>query len=222
LTWRTNGEYTARVSGSLLLASGQESIQLYADASYADELSAGAWAFSVPAFSLMTAGIEVGGSVNRVELSAVVRGLLLTTALDHSDRRIHVHTDSDFVVRIMQCAADRTQLPGRKSFLAVADLYAQACDLTSRRVLLTSRRSIGDPHHAACDSAAKKELRTYCSNGKFAGTILLKRAEARRTGILNEIRQLESSFEKLHRRLLTCEMEIGALRTANDQSMVST
>ena len=195
-----------------LLPAGPEIVSLYADASYSNEVAVGCWACTIPAFLVSKAGIELGGSINRLELAAVMHGLLLATALDHSGRRIHVHTDSDFVVAVMQHVASRTKLPAGKGYAAVADLYAQACDAASSRALTTTRRCIGDPHHAACDRAAKQELRRYCSDGKFAHTILVKRAEAHRKSIVNQIRQLERSFEKRHQELLACEMEIAALQ----------
>jgi ribonuclease HI len=199
-----------------LLPAALKIVSVYADASYSSssELGVGCWACTIPAFPASKAGIELGGSINRLELAAVMQGLLLATTLDHSGRRIHVHTDSDFVVAVMQHAANRTRLPGSKGYAAVADLYSQACDVTIGRTLTTTRRCIGDPHHAACDRVAKEELRLYCSNGKIAQTILLKRTEARRKEIINHIRRLESSLEKRHRQLLACDMEIGALQHA--------
>lgn len=220
LTGEQTANYTAVVQNPHLLSAGPEMIELYADASYSCEVGAGAWAFTVPAFPASDAGIELGGSVNRAELFAVVQGLMLTTTVDRGHRPIYVHTDSEFVMRVMRHVSQRTKLPARKSFRSVLDLYTQACDLSLNRDVTTVRRSIGDLHHTACDSVAKQRLRGYCSKEELARTILLKRAEERRTAIVNHMRQVERSFDKLHHRLLKCEMEISALRATAEKNML--
>jgi ribonuclease HI len=204
--------HTNTVLDRRLLLTGPETIALYADASYAAEVGVGCWACIVPAFPALRSGIEYGGSINRLEFAAVIHGLLLATTVDHSCRPIHVHTDFEFVITVMQHVARRTKLPASKGFIAVADLYSQACDVTSCRVLMTTRRRSGDPYHTACDKVAKEELRRYCSHGSVARTILLKRAEARRTTVLRQMGHVERTFEKLPRQLLACEIEIGALQ----------
>src|SRR3954454_4980334 len=75
-----------------LLTAGGSGISLYADASYSSELQMGCWAFSIPAFPLDGTGIEGSGSINHLELAAVVHGLCAVTALDFANRAVHIYT----------------------------------------------------------------------------------------------------------------------------------
>jgi ribonuclease HI len=201
-----------------LLLPGPEIVSLYADASFADEVGIGCWAYSVPAFSILNSGVEPGCSNNRLELSAAVHGLASVISLDASKRAIHIYTDSDFVVGIMEHISKRERMPDRKSYRRVADLYTKACDIGAARSLAVMRRVRGDPHHRTCDQRAREGLRGYCTQGELARTILLKRAEARRAGVLNEIRTLERSLKQLESRLLQCDMEIAAVRADDSGS----
>ena len=200
----------------LQLFAGPEVISIYADASYSEEVRVGCWAYTLPTFAIMKSGIEPGCSNNRLEFAAVVQGLSTATALDHTPRPIHVNTDSDYVIALMENVAKRVTLPDRKSYRVIRDLYTQACDLTFERTVMTSRRRLGDPHHTACDRKAKQELRRYCSDGNIARVIFHKRAYTKRKTILNEIRTAEQLLNTLENKLLECEIEIAALEYVPD------
>jgi ribonuclease HI len=196
---------------SHLLGAGPEVLAMYADASFSDEIRIGCWAYSVPSFPLLKHGFEPGGCINRLELAAVVHALADTAALDRSQRAYHIHTDSEFVVGIMQHISRRERIPERQSYIRMADLYQQACDTIAGRTVTVTRRARGDLHHKVCDDQARHELRRYCSRKEFARTILIKRAEAQRKGIISQIRALERSLALVEKMLSDCDSEYGAV-----------
>jgi ribonuclease HI len=195
-----------------LLEEGPARLRLYADASFASEVGIGCWAYAVPAFSLSKTGVETGCSNNRLEFAAVVAALADATTIDQTGRPLEVNTDSEFVVGLMGHAARRVRLPERKSYAPVADLYARVCDIVGDRTVTVVRRADRDPVHALCDQLARQELRRQCTHPERARTVLRKRAEARRAGILTEIRNVERLRRRLEDRLLSCEIEIAALQ----------
>jgi ribonuclease HI len=201
------------VVGVPLLTAARSSISLYADASYSTDLEVGCWAFSIPTFPLERAGIEGGVSNNHLELAAVVHGLAALVALDFGKHAVHIHTDSEFVIGILQYASSGAPLPSRRSYKAVTGLYDRMCDLSSGRVITATRQVIGNAHHAACDRRARHDLRKYCSEGRFSRTILLKRAEAHRRSLERQLKQVERSLDTVHQKLLRCEIEIATLRS---------
>ena len=137
-----------------LLAAGPAEISVYADASYAEAIGTGAWAFSVPSLQTVMSGVEAASSVNRLELSAAVHGLRYVAEMDHTDRPVVVYTDSDAVIRVLDCVRSGARMPDKPSYALVNDLYLKARQLTASRVLRVARRSTGDSHHSLCDRLA--------------------------------------------------------------------
>jgi ribonuclease HI len=201
------------VEPALLLPPGPDLVALYADASFAHEVGIGCWAFAVPAFPVHGAGIEPAPSCNRLELAGVVRGIANVVGVDRSGRALRVFTDSDFVIGLMAHVVKRVPMPDKKGYRPVADLYAEACDLTTGRRVDTVQRPVGDPHHAGCDRRAREGLRRYCVTGEVARRICLARVQARRIRIEQEIRSAEKGISRLYGSLLQCDMEIAAMTT---------
>jgi ribonuclease HI len=195
-----------------LLTTGPKVITVYADASYTNEAGIGCWVYTIPSFPILRFGIEAVCSNNVVELAAVVNGLTTAVTVDLTHRPVQVHTDSEYVIGVMEYVVKRVALPDRKSYRPIAKLYSQACDVTAGRALTVRLRRAGNPHHAACDRKARQELRRYCSDGSLAHTILLRRAETRRNHVMKQIRTLEESLNQLQTTLLKCDMEVAALR----------
>lgn len=211
IAWRIYGEYTWSVGALGLLHSGQGVLSLYADASYADEANLGCWAYTLPGFPVSAFGIEKGGSVNRLELAAVIHGLKAAVAVDRTTRPIEVHTDSQFVLQLMAPAVNCMPLPKRRSYGRVADLYGEAGRIASGRQISFQLRRAGDPHHDSCDRTARKQLREYCKNQDVVQAITLKRAKTKRLALIQEIGRTEQSLESLRTKLLSCELKISAL-----------
>jgi ribonuclease HI len=201
------------VNGIRFLTAGESRISLYADASYSHDLETGCWAFSIPAFPLDGIGIEAGGSNNHLELAAVVYGLRAVDALDFAKRPVRIHTDSEFVIGVLRHASAGSPLPVRKSYSGVADLYDRLSDLYAGRKVTATRDVAGSVHHTACDRRARRNLRRYCREGLFSRTILLRRAEARRTSLQSQLKQLERSMDRVEQEVFRCDLAIAALRS---------
>ena len=108
-------------------------------------------------------GVEPGSSVNRLELSAAVHGLRYIAGKDHTDRPVVVYTDSDVVIRVLECVRAGAEMPNTPFYNLVHDLYVEARQLTGSRVLRVARRAAGDRHHTLCDRVARQALREHCS-----------------------------------------------------------
>jgi ribonuclease HI len=174
---------------------------VYADASFADEISVGSWAYLIPAFPMMHCGVEPGSSNNHLEFMAVVHGLTTAAGLDHTGRTFNVYTDSQFAMTLMTHVAHRDQLPERRAYRHVADLYKHACDITTGRKVKASLRTAGDALHTLCDSAARQELRRYCAQDEWARRILIKRLEARQRRLLKQISALQITLDAIQNQL---------------------
>jgi hypothetical protein len=100
-------------NGARLLPAGPPRIAVYADASYADAIGTGSWAFSVPALGTVMSGVEPGSSVNRLEVSAAVHGIRFVACKDQTDRPLVVYTDSEVVIRVLDCVRKRAEMPDK-------------------------------------------------------------------------------------------------------------
>jgi ribonuclease HI len=205
-------EFAARLS------SGLDIVPLFTDGSHFVESALGCWVYNLPAFPLVRFGIHSAcPSSNVVELAAVVHGLTTATTIDLTDRPIHVHTDSTFVITVMDFVAKRLPLPKRKAYQQVVNLYSQACDVTSRRRFKVSGHYTGDRHHQLCDRKAKEELRRYCAADKSAANrVLLARARTRYGDLIRQVEEAQQKLRNVEVKLVRCEMEIAALEYRGD------
>jgi ribonuclease HI len=195
------------------LSSGLEFVPLFADGSHYAEAAVGCWVYNLPAFSLVRFGIDGAcPSNNAVEFAAVVHGLTAATTIDLTERPIHIHTDSSFVITVMDLVAKRLPLPDRKPYQQVVQLYSQACDVTSGRRFKVSSHCTGNRDHKVCDRKAREELRRYCSADKsVAHRVLLARARMQRRDFIRQVEQVQQTMRNLESKLVRCEMEIAAL-----------
>lgn len=118
-----------------LLAEGPAVISVYADASFAETIGTGAWAFSVPAFQTLQSGVGPASNINCMELAAAVYGIQFVTSIDLSGRPLALYTDSEVVLRVMECVRTGAALPNRPSYKRVRNLYREAARLTASRSL---------------------------------------------------------------------------------------
>lgn len=198
----------ARHAGRLL-AAGSAVISVYADASFAETIHTGAWAFSVPAFHTLQSGVGPASTINCMELAAAVYGIQFVTTVDLSGRPIAVYTDSELVLRVMECVRTGTALPNKPSYKRVQNLYRQAGRLTASRSLTVALRRTGDSYHTACDRLARTTLREYCGGAAWVRHTMLKRLHTQRAQVLTELTALHRRVDQLEQKLLACDLELN-------------
>jgi ribonuclease HI len=109
--------------GPPLPKSGVKEIVVYGDASFSKDLFAGAWAAYIPAFGLSVSGIAAGSSIEHFEMLALVEGVGAALAINHTIRPLHLYTDSQCVMIVLQHLSSRSPLPESKKFENLRDLY---------------------------------------------------------------------------------------------------
>jgi ribonuclease HI len=192
-----------------LLAAGPAVISVYADASFAETIGTGAWAFSVPAFYTLQSGVGPSSTIHCMELAAAIYGIQFVTTVDLSGRPIAVHTDSEVVLRVIECVRTGAALPNKPSYERVQNLYREAGRLAGSRSLTVALRRTGDSHHTACDRLARTTLREYCGGAAWVRHTMLKRLQAQRAHVLTELTVLHRRVDQLEQKLLTCDLELN-------------
>jgi hypothetical protein len=163
----------------------------------------GAWAYRVPAFGIQRTGIERGDHIERFELTAVLEGVEMLAAVDHSARPIHVHTDSSFVMTVLKHAVQDRELPSRRSYDRVRDLFVRGVSTLRARVWDFSLCNGDSLDHRFCHAEAQRAIREHVrGNLPLARQGVIKREE-------QSLKRLLSEREQLERRLQTVEAEIA-------------
>ena len=144
-----------------LLPPGPLEIALYGDGSFSCEAQAGAWAAHAPALGLHVTGIGRGCSSEQFELLALLEGMRSVLAIDHTARPLNLHTDSDITLTVVRCLSTRSELPARKSFDCLRELYAHARNVIGTRSMHASKARTGSPFHRVCHCAARRALRAH-------------------------------------------------------------
>ena len=145
----------------LALGPGKTEITLFGDGSFKDLISVGSWAFYAPDFALANAGMESGQTVEHCESIAVLAGLEAILSVDRTERPIHIFTDCDAAIKLIQHAADHKSLPTGSVMQRVQHLFERASRLTAqRRVWLTRITSGSTPEHKYCHKLASNRLRS--------------------------------------------------------------
>jgi ribonuclease HI len=175
----------------------------------ADGEAAAAWAFSVPAFQTLQSGVGPASTINCMELAAAVYGVRFVTSVDLSGRPIALYTDSEVVLRVMECVRTGAALPNKPSYKRVQSLYTEARRLTASRSLTVALRPTGDSCHTACDRLARTTLREYCGGAAWIRHTMLKRLQTQRAQVLTELTALHRRVDQLEQKLLTCELEMS-------------
>src|SRR3954465_14623361 len=121
-----------------ILPPGGSEIHIFGDGSYQPLLGLGSWAFCSPGIGIEDVGLAPGPGIENFEILAALTGLEKVLAIDHTRRPIRLHSDSQFTLLFLRYVLERTELPSRRSFDRVRDLYKRAGDLTTvRKVVLT-------------------------------------------------------------------------------------
>jgi ribonuclease HI len=196
-----------------LLMPGDTEVAVFADASASDHLGIGSWAYSIPAFDVCGAGIDSGGHIERYELAGAVSGIEAAASIDGSNRPIHVHTDSDFVLAVLKHLAENAELPARRSYDRVRDLIQRASTAMGRRILSFTRCNGDSADHQRCHLAALSEIRWHIQNDvRLRRDLAIKREQQKLSGLLKRRIQLEKQLQALDLELAITDTNLRAIR----------
>lgn len=145
----------------LLLKPASREIAVYGDGSFSSNLLAGAWATHIPAFRLQRASFSAGPSCEYFEFCALVEGMRAALAIDHTSRPLRLHTDSEYVMLVLRYLSSRSNLPARRSFDRIRDLYARTIHLIGTRPIRWRRARTASPFHRVCHQLAITTLRQH-------------------------------------------------------------
>ena len=202
---------------TLLLTAGDNFIRVYGDASYLADVAVGAWAYQIPTFGIRAVGLEADTWVERLELLAVVKGMEAVATVDASGRGIHVHSDSDFVLSAMHYLSNLQDLPSRRSFDRVRDLFLLASTALGSRQLKPFKIKGKPGDHQACHLEARRHLRKHVwDDVRLSGCAALKRSEQILVARQRDCDRLEQQMEKAKRELSIAEVAVRALRQFNE------
>ena len=197
----------------LLLPNAAPVIRLFGDASFADGLNLGAWAFCIPGWGLEGSGVCAGPSAEWFEFTASVTALEHVSRLDGTDRLIRVHSDSDFVIKMIECASRAQELPKRRSTVRVQDLYARTLRLGFGQRVHAVKCDASVSEHGVCDRMAKRALRAYFDeNPKLACQSVLQREQATLRGLLRARANLEKERARVNSDISRVQIRIQALQ----------
>jgi hypothetical protein len=96
--------------------------------------------------------------VARFEFLAVLYGLEEVLATDHSDLPLHVFSDCESTVSIVNRLCDRKSLKEGR-YEDRADLLPRLATALAKRIVHITRHTGANPHHHACHRAANRSLK---------------------------------------------------------------
>jgi len=187
-----------------LLLAGPQEIAIYGDGSYSSDLLDGAWAAHVPSFGLQIAGVGSGPSAAHFEFCALMEGIRAVVRIDHTNRPLHLHTDSDYAISALRFLSSKTDLPPLRSFDSIRDEYVRAIQLVGTRPVHWSRSDTKRAFHRTCHKAAKCALRKRVHDHFARDAVMALRHEQRR------LEDLLRSGERLMRQMRRLENKLGS------------
>src|SRR5260370_22178228 len=125
-----------------LLGAGERDLNLYGDGSFYEQLGLGAWAYRIPTLGIGGVGVEPGSYVECFEFAAVVAGVEAVASIDATERPIHIHTDSEFVLILLKHLTDAVPLPSRSRFERARELFMRvSASIGAPRVVHPKRKA---------------------------------------------------------------------------------
>lgn len=208
-SWPLHGEGKANTIACMAdsdVPTAFESIALYADGSFSQEVAVGAWAFKAPELNLEGAGSGDGKTVTRFEFLGVLEGLEAVTAGDQSGLPIHVFSDCNSTVAAINSLRKGEPLKTPERYADRADLLPLLQAVLAVRQVCVTRYTGGSLHHQDCHTRAHRLLRqTVDHDPKTLHRLALKRQRSR----LNQLIGERQSFLK---RLATLDEEVSILQ----------
>lgn len=196
----------------IFLSPGPNEIAIYGDGSFSCDLLVGAWATHVPSFGLQITGSGFGTLEGHFEFCALVEGIQTVVRLDHTDRPLHLHTDSEYALTALQCLSARTDLPARKSFESIRELYVRITQLIGTRRVRWSRANTNGEFHRICHQAARCALRKQIKSQLAVDAVMALSYEERRREVwLGNRQQLVRRMRRVENNLQVCEDRIAQL-----------
>ena len=187
-------------------ASAGSYIELYADGSFCHELCIGAWAFSIPRLDIIRSGSSEGSTSTRFELLAVLYGLEEILSVDTSEAPLHVFSDCDSTVAVLNRLRDGKRLEKPARYEDRADLLPRLAGVFERRLVSVTRHTGRNLHHQVCHRNARERLREEIAREPKAGyRLALMRQCARHV-------QLTKDREEILNRLAAVDEEIDVVR----------
>lgn len=185
---------------------------MFSDASYQPLLGLGSWAFYVADFSIENVGLAPGPGIENFEIMAALSGLERVLALDHTSRKVRLHIDSQYAIRFLRHAVERTALPTRRTFDRVRDLFQYAMDLTVRRRIVLTSVQTSRPEHIACHRNAAKRLRQeLAAHPVFAAKVARRKEEERLQCLEKERFALQRRLDKVEEEIVLTNARSNAL-----------
>jgi ribonuclease HI len=183
------------------------SIALYADGSFAQEVSLGTWAFRSPELNLEGAGSAAGTTVARFEFLGVLEGLEAVAAVDKSVLPIRIYTDCDQTVADFNSVRKGEPLKKPERYADRVDLLPRLQAVLAVRQVQVNRYSGGSLHHQDCHTRARRLLRRLVDeNPKTIHRMALKRVHSRLSQAIGE-------RQSCLKRLATLDEEVSILQT---------
>lgn len=189
------------------LISGKEEINVFTDGSFQDLIHLGSWAFFAPELGLENSGLEAGHSVDHFETTAILAGIDAILAVDRTRRPIHVFTDSDIGILLLEHAGQRKRLPNRPAFQRTRQLFDWALSLTSqRRINLTRIGSGSTPEHGYCHLLASTRLRSaIAADPALSRQLAMRKDERQLTALQQKKRDLRRKLVALVKEALVIQ-----------------
>lgn len=196
------------------LLAGPADIQVYGDGSFNAVLSLGSWAFAIPELSLYQAAVDSGTGIETFEVLAILAGLRAVLAVDHTERPIQVHSDSQFAHSFWKHAGERT-LPNRKSFDRVRHLFDLAVGLLAQRQVMFLPVTAACGPYRDCHRRAAKTLRhAVATNTTMATELALGIEREHHQRLLQKQEDLQAKLTIVEDELLLTSVRLRALEQA--------
>jgi len=202
----------AEINTLRLLNPGARELNLYGDGSFCPELGLGAWAYRVPSLGIAGVGVECGSDAGFFEFAAVVAGIEAVAAVDITARPIHVHTDSEFVWRLLVHMADGAPLPSRSRFEPIRALYSRVAESSGARRVVRPKRKARRKEVRECHLDARQSLKGHIRASDTLTRALNEQREKQELAALTKHReQLDRRVEDLQEERRLCDLRVQTI-----------
>jgi len=186
----------------------KDEIDVFADGSFQELISFGSWAFYAPDPGLENAGVETGPGIEHFEITAALAGIEAILRVDRTTRPIHVFTDSDVGMLLLEHAAERKKLPNRPAFQKSRHLFDKSVHLLAQRWITVTKIGSGStPEHKYCHQLASAKRRSAIgTDPALRKQLAMRLDEQRLTAIQKQQRDLRRKLVALGKQALVIQV----------------
>jgi ribonuclease HI len=218
-SWLLHGEGKANTIACMAdsdVPTAFESIALYADGSFSQEVAVGAWAFKAPELNLEGAGSGDGKTVTQFEFLGVLEGLEAVAAADQSGLPIHVFSDCNSTVADINFLRKGEPFKKPERYADRADLVPRLQAVLAVRQVHVTRYTGGSLHHQDCHRKAHRLLRERVDHDpKTLHRLALKRQRSRLSQLIGERQSSLNRLAKLDEEVSILQLQVAALELSS-------